>query len=159
MAVGGDIDVRDVLAAVKRLERAADRRLTMAMQQIAEEVVVEAKTNHAYRDRTGRLTQSIRAERVQGSFATGLSVGITAGGMRVTYAAHVEFGTRPHIIRARRRQALRFIAGGSTVFRKSVRHPGTRPYAFMANALRAKTQRAGEMIDLAMELAVKDAGL
>lgn len=35
-----------------------------------------------------------------------------------------EEGTRPHIIRPRRRRALRFVAGGQVVFAKKVNHPG-----------------------------------
>lgn len=46
-------------------------------------------------------------------------------------------GTRPHLIRPRRRKALRFEAGGGRVFAKVVRHPGTRPNNFMGAALRA----------------------
>ncbi|WP_328434588.1 hypothetical protein [Streptomyces sp. NBC_00425] len=45
-------------------------------------------------------------------------------------------GTRPHIIRPRRRQALHFYVDGTEVFTKLVRHPGTRPNDFMARALR-----------------------
>jgi hypothetical protein len=39
-------------------------------------------------------------------------------------------GTPPHLIRARNARALRFEAGGSTRFSRSVRHPGTRPLRF-----------------------------
>ncbi|WP_326597126.1 hypothetical protein [Streptomyces sp. NBC_01803] len=45
-------------------------------------------------------------------------------------------GTRPHVIRPRRRQALRFEVGGRTVFAAYVRHPGTRPNPFLTRALR-----------------------
>lgn len=43
-------------------------------------------------------------------------------------AVFLEFGTRPHKIRARKAKALRFMSGGRAVFRKSVNHPGTKPY-------------------------------
>lgn len=45
-------------------------------------------------------------------------------------------GTRPHLIRPRRRKALRFDVGGETVFSKLVRHPGTDAHNFLAIALR-----------------------
>ncbi|MFK0063337.1 hypothetical protein ACIQTN_29430 [Streptomyces werraensis] len=45
-------------------------------------------------------------------------------------------GTRPHLIRPRRRQYLRFEVGGDVVFTKLVRHPGMRPNNFLARALR-----------------------
>ncbi|QKW06929.1 hypothetical protein HUT18_11525 [Streptomyces sp. NA04227] len=49
----------------------------------------------------------------------------------------VLYGTRPHIIRPRRAKALRFDAGGRTVFAAVVHHPGTRPNDFLGRALRA----------------------
>ncbi|MFD3612394.1 hypothetical protein ACFWXA_30870 [Streptomyces atroolivaceus] len=45
-------------------------------------------------------------------------------------------GTRPHIIRPRRKKALRFEVRGREVFAAYVRHPGTRPNNFLARALR-----------------------
>lgn len=41
------------------------------------------------------------------------------------YAAHIEYGTRAHMIYPKDRQALRFYVGGASVFAKSVKHPGT----------------------------------
>ncbi|MFJ1695654.1 hypothetical protein ACIOHC_10965 [Streptomyces sp. NPDC088252] len=45
-------------------------------------------------------------------------------------------GTRPHVIRPRRAQALRFTVGGRVVYAAYARHPGTRPNNFLARALR-----------------------
>lgn len=44
-------------------------------------------------------------------------------------------GTRPHLIRPRTRQALRFTVGGRVVFAKLVRHPGTSPNDYMNKGL------------------------
>jgi hypothetical protein len=52
----------------------------------------------------------------------------------INYAAAVHDGTRPHVIKARRRQALKFQMGGRTVFARSVRHPGTEGRPFLADA-------------------------
>jgi hypothetical protein len=65
------------------------------------------------------------------------------------YAPYLEFGTRAHTIRARGR-ALRFVAGGSTVFAKMVRHPGTRPYKFLYHAVSAAYRVAGPNIEAGM---------
>lgn len=43
-------------------------------------------------------------------------------------------GTKPHIIRPRRKRALKFQAGGRTVFAKKVNHPGTRANPFLIRA-------------------------
>ncbi|MGA5497698.1 hypothetical protein ACPCSP_25375 [Streptomyces cinereoruber] len=45
-------------------------------------------------------------------------------------------GTRPHIIRPRRKKALRFEVRGREVFAAYVRHPGTKPNDFLGRALR-----------------------
>lgn len=50
------------------------------------------------------------------------------------YARILEFGSKPHIIRARRRKYLRFSIGKRVFFRKQVFHPGTKPYKFFENA-------------------------
>lgn len=52
-------------------------------------------------------------------------------------------GTRPHLIRPRRRKALRWQGAGGAVFAKLVRHPGTRAYDFLLQALREVLIEAG----------------
>jgi len=49
------------------------------------------------------------------------------------YAAALEEGTRPHIIRPRRASVLRFTVPGVArpIFARLVHHPGTRAYPFM----------------------------
>lgn len=49
---------------------------------------------------------------------------------------YVVNGTRPHLIRPVRAQALRFTTGGRIVFAKLVHHPGTQPNDFLGKALR-----------------------
>lgn len=51
------------------------------------------------------------------------------------YAEFVEYGTKAHRIAARHAKALRFTTrAGVMLFRRSVWHPGTRPYKFLYNA-------------------------
>lgn len=53
---------------------------------------------------------------------------------QLKHASYVNDGTRPHDIVARNGKTLRFISGGAVVFRKRVRHPGTRPTLFFERA-------------------------
>ncbi len=54
------------------------------------------------------------------------------------HADVLESGSRPHVIRVRSRNHLRFKGrDGKFVFRESVRHPGTKPYRFMSSAYSA----------------------
>lgn len=64
-------------------------------------------------------------------------------GSDVEYAEMVHDGTRPHIIRPRRKRALRFRVGGRVVYAKFVRHPGTRARPFLDRALREVSSRLG----------------
>lgn len=81
---------------------------------------------------TGRLRASIRIE----SRRTFTLRSVYTIGSDLEYAAFVNDGTRPHIIRPRRAQALRFRIGGRIVYAKVVHHPGTRARPFLDDALR-----------------------
>lgn len=78
---------------------------------------------------TGRLRASGR-----------MSIGEAGKGPRgiveypVAYAAAVHDGSSPHVIRARRKKALRFKYAGRTVIVKSVRHPGSDGRPFLRQA-------------------------
>jgi hypothetical protein len=82
--------------------------------------------------KSGNLARSIEPDPItfMGPFrAIG---GVTA---HATYAAAVEQGTRPHVIRPKHGQFLRFPgSGGGMVFARSVNHPGTRPRPFLRNS-------------------------
>lgn len=61
----------------------------------------------------------------------------------VDYAAAVNDGTRPHVIRPRRAKALRFKVGGRWVYARVVHHPGTKGTRFLDKALRDVLTGAG----------------
>lgn len=76
----------------------------------------------------GYLQQSIRVvTRARGGQ---VSASVKAGNSIAFYAHMVEYGTRPHTIKAKRAQALFF--NGKAV--KDVAHPGARPKPFMRPA-------------------------
>lgn len=62
----------------------------------------------------------------------------------VNYAPYVHDGTRPHVIRPRRRGgALRFRVGGAIVYAREVHHPGTAARPFLTRALREVSLQRG----------------
>ena len=85
--------------------------------------------------KTGNLGRTIKPGGLTPSYTI---VKATAG-----YAAYVELGTRPHIIKPRNRKVLAFPAagsarlsgslksGGSLIFAKVVHHPGTKPHPYL----------------------------
>jgi hypothetical protein len=54
------------------------------------------------------------------------------------YAFHVEFGTRPHIIRPKTAGSLHWKSEGKDVFRMMVHHPGTEPNPFIRRTINTK---------------------
>lgn len=99
---------------------------------------VEARAKQLAPVDTGRLRASISAQpRVT---FRGPTVRVTAD---VNYATFVENGTRPHVIRPRRAQVLKFKVGGRTVYAKVVHHPGTKGVHFMAKAVQQVGIRNG----------------
>lgn len=85
--------------------------------------------------RTGYLGRSIGVGRVTDTYAETVA--------KANYAAFVELGTRPHVIRPKNKKVLRFAprggarlsgsprSGGTVVFARRVHHPGTKAKPFM----------------------------
>lgn len=72
--------------------------------------------------KTGKLRESIRT----------LGNQIWVGGLaNAPYWAHVEYGTKPHMIIAVNKKALRWESGGAVHFAKTVHHPGTKAQPFI----------------------------
>lgn len=61
--------------------------------------------------------------------------GARKNGRPATVPVILDRGSKPHVIRARRRKALRFVVNGKVVFRRSVMHPGTRGSGFLTRSL------------------------
>lgn len=81
--------------------------------------------------RTGKARQSIVGKMdsdVQGRVYVG-----------VPYAKHLEYGTKPHLIKAKRAKVL---AGNGKVFGRVVNHPGTKAYPFWRPAVKATQTQA-----------------
>lgn len=78
--------------------------------------------------RTGDLAESIKHEVEDGTLIISAK-----GSDEESYAAYVELGTRPHIIRPNGKKALFWPGAAHPV--GLVHHPGTRPQPFLRPAL------------------------
>lgn len=97
--------------------------------------------------KTGYLARSIGPGSLTRSFAI---VHASAG-----YAAYVELGTKPHVIKPRSKRVLAWPAagsarlsgrtksGGSRIFARKVRHPGTKAKPYLVPGARAALGKAG----------------
>ena len=90
--------------------------------------------------KTGRLRKSIGVRRTRRGYE------VVMGGSEAPYAGYVEYGVRPHLIRARRARALRFEVKGEVVYARYVMHPGSRPRAVMSRALSEASKDFGRML-------------
>ena len=95
---------------------------------------VEGNARRLVGVKTGRLKASIGSRIVRGF--PGHNVEVFAD---TPYAVYHHDGTRPHVIRPRRKRVLKFQSGGQTVFARKVNHPGTRANPFLLRA----AQQAG----------------
>lgn len=97
--------------------------------------------------KTGNLGRSIMVGRVTDSYAETIAT--------ANYAAYVELGTRPHVIRPRNKKVLRFAprgqgrlsgsprSGGSVVFARRVNHPGTKAKPYMVPGAKKAVSELG----------------
>lgn len=114
-------------ADLRRVMRQASRQeLRTAGRMVVNRAKVLAPVD------TGRLRASIQGELTR---AWTLRPRFTVGS-NVEYAAMVNDGTRPHIIRPKNARALRFVVNGRVVYARVVHHPGTRANPFLDRALR-----------------------
>lgn len=121
-------------AELNRTLRGASRQeLETAARQVMNRAKVLAPVD------TGRLRASIRIE----ARRTFTLRSVYTVGSDVEYADMVHGGTRPHIIRPRTKQVLRFKVGGRTVFARVVHHPGTKARPFLDRALREVAAQRG----------------
>lgn len=93
-----------------------------------------------FKPRTGRTQKKTGHRVVRTSGGRLLRIFNTA-----KHAAALDSGARPHLIRARFRNKLRFRGkSGAFVFRESVRHPGNRPYKFLFRATNSAYRVMGQ---------------
>lgn len=123
--VGHQLDetvLRTLITGAGDLEARAQRVLVAAQMMVGVD--------------SGRLLASIHRER--GSNGVGPYIDVIAGVPGITnYIMYHHDGFPAHIIRARRRKALKFVWRGEVRFFRSVRHPGYRGSRFLTRALDA----------------------
>jgi hypothetical protein len=123
----------------------ARAELQKAAQQGAGKLVARATRQTLNRGRvlspwdTGNMRAShtmdirvLKASRVIGRVTT-----------RVKYAMAVHEGAQPHIIRPRKKKALKFKVGGRTVIVRSVRHPGNKGRPWLRQAMTEVAHQRG----------------
>jgi hypothetical protein len=125
-------NLRQIHETHQRFLRSNARLVDEASALATRVVEHEVEHNPPFNPRSGRLQKSVEAKWVR--TARGNLVKVRSDGRAAPYNLAIEHGTRPHVIRARRAKALRFVWHGTVMFRRQVNHPGTKPYYFLRSA-------------------------
>lgn len=133
------INLGKISAGHAKLLAGIERTVKDELGRAADFADQHVQKSRAFKDRTGRLRRSGRHKVRRNKLTLGWSA---------PYAGYVEYGTRPHVIKPRRASALRFVAGGRTVFAKKVNHPGTKPRKFGYRATRAAYRVLGQRLSV-----------
>ena len=140
-----DIDASDVLQKASALQRFLVLGTAARLDTLGEQVVRHLQSGHYYRRRTGQANRNTRWVYVD-TLARKVVVD-------TPYAKVLDQGSRPHVIRARRGKALRFVASGQTLLRRVVSHPGTRGFFFSVH----EADWIGHQLPIAMHNAASEA--
>lgn len=131
--MSGPINIRDVIRAHDRFKRLHETMVEKETRDAAEHVEDHVHAHPTFKPRTGALQKATTAQVIK----RGRQTLIIRASNKAKHAKAIDGGARPHIIRARRRSALRFRAGGRLVFARAVNHPGNRAYKFLYRATTA----------------------
>ncbi|WP_280420641.1 HK97 gp10 family phage protein [Nocardia carnea] len=126
--------LRAVFNRIPGVEQYAVARSERRMDDLGRRIIINARGR--INSRTGELERSLGYRTTRQGSRVRLTVFATA-----PHAKWVHDGTRPHVILPRRAKALKFQAGGRTVFAARVNHPGTRGTRFLAKAVEDETRR------------------
>jgi hypothetical protein len=107
-----------------------ERAVAESLQHGGEQGVQQVQTSPGFKPRSGKLQKATKAKVVRTSGGRLLKMSNSK-----PYAAAIDKGAKPHVIRAKRMGGrLKFRAGGRVVYARAVRHPGNKPYRFLARA-------------------------
>lgn len=98
------------------------------LAKVGRAIVIAAK--HQVGVDTGELRNEIKMIHSRGPVEQFITVGAD-----VPHALDHHEGTRPHMIRAKNHDFLRFSAGSRIIYTREVLHPGTRPNHYLSDQL------------------------
>lgn len=119
-----NVDLGNVPSVLRALasEQTAIRMTYVAAEGYVTDTLDYIKSGQSFTTRTGQLEQSINWVPMGNNTASVYA--------NAQHAPYVERGTRPHVIKAKNRKALKIPGAGGFFFRGSVNHPGSRPFPY-----------------------------
>ena len=127
-----------IKAAFSQLNEAAQNGVIRKVSQQAFNYAQDQADTHT---KTGALARSTYIRSIRGGYAIGHDERMAP------HAKFVHWGTKPHLIKHKDKQALRWAKGGKFFFSKSVNHPGYKGHPWLEDTLRQLPPR----LDKAMQ--------
>lgn len=124
------INLNSLRSSHRRFLQAHDRAVWQSLDESRKDGIEHVQRNPGFKPRTGELQRATTGQVIRTSRGS-----VVRLENRKPHARPIDKGARPHVIRARGGGYLAFRGrGGGMVFRKSVNHPGNRPYHFLRTA-------------------------
>jgi hypothetical protein len=155
VSVDIDIDSRKLTEAFRRIPNVAAQNMRIAMRNGLSEVRSEARSNHDYTSRSGKLSRSIktRVDRLGLAGAVYLNTGVAP------YGPYQHEGTKRHYVAPVRAKALHWVEGGKNRFSQGHYVSGIKRNRFVYEAAEAKQRVVIDGISAAIRKTIKEAGL
>jgi len=149
LSSGASPKIRSILNIAELLARIGSKNLRINPDKLKQlEQDIDKRIAAADRAAQGVILATLRELKSNTPVATGASragwhLAVKNLGSRKEYSIRhddkeqidrLNYGTKPHLIRPKHGLALRFSVGGTTVFAKSVQHPGTTGLGFVDRA-------------------------
>ena len=129
-------------ADITRLAEAL--RTASAQSGITTQQVLIQASNHILAEMESRVP--VKTGALRQSLSIKVDPNKVIIGPNTPYAGYVEFGTKPHTIRPKNTHGvLVFTVGGTKVFTKKVKHPGTKAQPYVRPAFEAWVDSLGTM--------------
>jgi hypothetical protein len=152
MSLDIDIDASELRAASTAFLSALSRGAQVATEDEAKATRLRIVGGAWWTNRTDKTAKSFTVltspESLDASLRSGAKV-----------ARFLLNGTKPHPIAARRADALAFVVNGTTLFRRSVNHPGTKPRPYLTTEATRAEPLLRDRVDAAADAAARTAGL
>lgn len=134
----GSADITQLAEALRRTAEQSQTTTQQVLVSAANQILAEMEARVPVK--SGKLRGSLRVMVDTDRVVIGPDTN------QAPYAIYVEMGTRPHVIKPKRKDGfLRFQIGDKTIYARIVHHPGTKAQPYIRPAFQAWVDSLGTM--------------
>lgn len=119
------------------------------IRDLAQYIFDRAEKGAGRHAKTGRLERSLYNRKIPGGREVGHAAQVAP------YARFVHWGTRPHVIKPKKRKALRWPVDGKFIFAMRVNHPGYKGDPWLLNAVDEASRNFDQIVAGSLKKAAK----